>query len=203
MITFDDITPLPLAGQYWANLLELSLMRVIEGYPNPLAYAFTQWCLGQESETLYSFIPPLNREFKLLRWSYPYSDERISNDLGYKFKSRMGDILELSSGILAFVVIVDEAVFLYTDEQLPLAIDYVEPSVYTVVQRGPGPLEAAPPPKKPPYLNRYERVLNAMSNRSMPRPEDPLRKTDLPFYDSQNHRTVFTNVNLVGRWRHL
>jgi hypothetical protein len=92
MITIKDVTIPTLDGQYWAELNPLGLLKVTCGGE---VTNFKHWKSGAEGEQDTSIICPLNDNFRLLRYSYPYSDEEISRDLGTEFKSRTGDVLEI------------------------------------------------------------------------------------------------------------
>jgi hypothetical protein len=156
MITFKDVTTPTLEGQYWAWLNPLGLLRVVYGGDVPL---FNHWTSGVETQQDLSIVGPLNSNFRLLRFAYPYSNEEISGDLGIEFKARTGDVFEIRDGMLVFAVVEGEVVTLYSDEPMPEFSDEV--LIDTIVQRGPGPIP------KLTVLTRYERIINA-SNPNIP-----------------------------------
>jgi len=150
MITFKDVMVPTLEGQYWAELNPLSLLRVVYGGD---VTSFKCWSSGVESPEDISIICPLNDNFRLLRFAYPYSNEEIIEDLGVEFKARTGDVFEIRDGMLVFSVVEGESVTLYSDEPVPEFKDGF--LIDTVVQRGPGPTP------KFTLLSRYERIINA------------------------------------------
>lgn len=153
MITFKDITVPTLEGQYWVELNPLSLLKVVHGGDVP---NFKRWASGIEFPEDISIIGPLNPNFRLLRFNYPYSNEEISKDLSIEFKAITGDVFEVQDGMLVFAVVDDESVTLYSDEPMPEFSDEV--LIDTIVQRGPGPIP------KPTVLSRYKRIINASTH---------------------------------------
>jgi hypothetical protein len=158
MLTIKDVSPVPLPGQYWAWLNPLSLLRVefAGDCPN-----FKLWQAGCEAEQDLCIVAPLNDNFRILRWIYPYSECSIARNLGIdEFKARTGDVFEVTHGMLAFAVVEYGGVNLYSDEKMPESSALIE----SVVQRGPGP------PIGTPVKSRYERIIDeAKTNFSMVR----------------------------------
>lgn len=162
MITFKDVTIPTQAGQFWAELNPLSLLKVLYGGE---VTSFKLWQAGLEEEQDLSIICPLNDNFRLLRFSYPYTDEEISKDLLTNFTTLTGDVFELRNKMLAFGVLDNDEVTLYTDEKMPCFSDGC--LIHSVVQRGPGFITKSSIP------NRYERIINAhKTNLPLVRPVD-------------------------------
>ena len=207
MLTAKDVSPAPLPGQYWAWTNPLSLLKVIYGIPSDGSleniYNFTRWTSGAEVEAELSVVGPLCTTLtRCLRWSYPYSELLISRDLNLPdlFRARTGDVFEIYNGMLAFAVLENGGVTLYSDEKMPEDPMVVAPIlIESVVQRGPGP------PIGSPVRSRYERIIDeAKTNFSMVRPvggvilrpkvKDPLL---LPTTNVGAEARVLTNLDLV------
>lgn len=190
MITIKDVIIPTLEGQYWAWLNPLSLLRVTQGGDVP---NFIMWQCGLEAEETLSIVGPLNSNFCILRFSYAYSDEEISRDLATKFRAKTGDVFELRNKMLAFTVVENGGVTLYTDERIPYFSGGV---IDSLVQRGPGP-----DPKKM-VPTRYRRILNAHNpNLPLVRPLDRvlLRPEEngpvlLPYSNVRSKDRVFSNL---------
>lgn len=195
MITIIDVTLPTVEGQYWAWLNPLSLLKVVQGGDVP---NFTMWQCGQETEQTLSIVGPLNENFRLLRFSYPYMDEEISKDLSTDFKAKTGDVFEIRNKMLAFAVLENGGVNLYTDERMPYLSDGF--LIDSLVQRGPGP-----DPNKT-VLTRYKRIINAHNpNLPLVRPMDrvllrPERKNPilLPASDVRVADRVFSNLKATS-----
>lgn len=187
MITIKDVTLPILEGQYWAWLNPLSLLRVVRVDE---FFQFTVWQPGHDSEEGMIINGSLDDNFRLLRFSHAYSNENISRDLSTEFKAKTGDVFELEDKMLAFAVLENDEVALYTDERTSSLID-------SLVQRGPGPsLERTVP-------TRYRRILNAHNpnlplvrpmGRALLRPkeDDPVL---LPLTNVRSENRVFSNLN--------
>jgi hypothetical protein len=157
MLTINDVSPIPVTGQYWAWLNPLSLLKVVQGSPSD-NYNFTRWTSGEEGETELYFLAPLDSSnFRLLRFSISYSNEEISQHLGMDIKVRTGDVFELYLGNIVFAVLENGSVACYSYDN----IDKGSRLILSVVQRGPGP------PIGKPVKTRYERILDE-SNANLP-----------------------------------
>lgn len=191
MITFNDVTIPTQAGQFWAWLNPLSLLKVLYGGE---VTSFKLWQAGLEDATDMSIICPLNENFCLLRFSHPYTDEEISKDLLTDFTTRTGDVFELRNKMLAFGVLEGEGVTLYTDEKMPSFND--GHLVHSVVQRGPGVTSKSSIP------SRYRRIINAHNpNLPLIQPMDRIvlqpEESDLVLFPDSHPRfatSVFSNL---------
>lgn len=189
MITFKDVTVPALEGQYWVELNPLGLLKVRYGGD---ITNFIGWYAGAEAEQEVNIVCPLNERFRLLRFSYPYSNEEVSEDLGIGFKARTGDVFEIQDGMLVFAVVEGLSLNLYSDEPIP-EFNGVG-LISTVVQRGPGP--------KLNVLSRYERIINANA------PEVPMirsvgrvllrQKVRNPLRISDVKGGIFSNIKSEG-----
>jgi hypothetical protein len=158
MLTIKDVSPTPIAGQYWAWLNPLSLLKVRYGAPGDI-YNFILWAPGNEDATELNIIAPLNDNYRLLRWSISYFSKEILKSFG--LVARVGDVFELKSGNPAFVVESGEFVVMYSDERID-PMDNPE----SLVQRGPGPEDKI-------VKTRYERIIDEnRANLPMVRPMD-------------------------------
>jgi hypothetical protein len=185
MLTIKDVSPTPMAGQYWAWLNPLSLLKVRYGAPGDI-YNFILWAPGNEGATELNIIAPLNDNYRLLRWSFSYFNTEILKSLG--LVARVGDVFELKSGKLAFVVESGEFVVVHSDERIDL-MDNPE----SVVQRGPGPEDKT-------VKTRYERIIdegraNLPLVRSVDRAILREKEQDLVRLSSTNDRPKSTTIN--------
>jgi hypothetical protein len=200
MLRIEDVSPVPLSGQYWAMLNPLSLLKIRYGsfgsYGDEL-YTIIRWGAGGAEESDLTILCPLNDNFRLLRWAYPYTECLIARDLDVdEFRARTGDVFEATNGMLVFAVLETGGVTLYSDDKMPEASELIA----SVVQRGPGP------PIEAPVKSRYERIIDeAKTNFSMVRPvggvllrakvEDPLLLP--PTNVGTEVRLPITNLNLI------